>query len=142
MVLIPVEEGEPYCIDNREAVYGEYKEFLAAKAGDFSDQPPECEWNRDYGPATVVEEPGCPDCPPTDYGPPIETADPARAVQGLDFCDACAFCSWAGKRMCGLRGAARGMVTTIPLRDDMAERNATIKDAITTVKSEWINSCT
>jgi len=37
-------------------------------------------------------------------GPSLAEADPDRAVSYLDFCDAWAFCSWAGKRLCGYRG--------------------------------------
>jgi len=141
MVLIPVDEGKPYCIDQREGTNSEYREFLAAKSGDFRDQPPECAWNKDYGPAVTAPEPGCPDCPPIKYGPPIEERQPDHAVFGVDFCDAWAFCSWAGKRLCGLRGAAPGKVTTIHLGDDPDSRNNTISESIGTVSSEWFNVC-
>ena len=143
MVLIPVDEGNPYCIDEREAVYGEYKEFLAAKGGDFADQPPQCRWNDDYGPASVVDQSSsCADCGPIVYGPAIDDADPDRAVQGLDFCDAWAFCSWAGKRLCGLRGAASDKVATVHQPEDPELANQVFGDATGSTRSEWFNVCT
>lgn len=50
MVLIPWPDGSAYCIDEREAVYAEYKQFLDAKGDDFSGQPPECAWNDSFVP--------------------------------------------------------------------------------------------
>ena len=142
MVLIPVEDGTPFCIDNREAVYGEYKQFLAAKGSDFSGQPAECEWNNDYGPASIVYEWACPDCAPIDYGPPIDAADPYRAVQGLDFCDAWAYCAWSGKRLCGLQGAERGKVTTVDFGIDANTGAMSDKAVINGLNNEWFNVCT
>jgi len=141
MVLIPVAEGKPYCIDQREGMNGEYREFLAAKSGDFRDQPPECAWNKDYGPAETSPVPGSADGLLIKYGPPVDERPAEHAVLGVDFCDAWAFCSWAGKRLCGLRGAPGGKVTTIALGDDPDSRNNTIFDAIRTVQSEWFNVC-
>ena len=50
-----------------------------------SEQRAECEWNYTFQPS----EPG---------------ADPEHPVTHVDFCDAVAFCAWAGKRLCGKIG--------------------------------------
>jgi len=141
MVLIPVDEGKPYCIDEREGTYGEYKEFLAAKGADFSGQPPECDWNDDYGPVSSEVPAWSAEGIPVNYGPPIEDADPDRAVQGVDFCDAWAFCSWAGKRLCGLRGAPPGKVTTVDLVVNPETGERSHAEPVHTVKNEWFNVC-
>jgi hypothetical protein len=57
MVLLPRPDGSAYCIDEREAVYAEYKQFLVAKGEDFSGQPPECAWNESFVPGW--DDPAC-----------------------------------------------------------------------------------
>ena len=140
MVLITAMDGKPYCIDEREVVYGEYKTFVEAKKDDFSGQPPECEWNKDYGPVEVHPA-WYADVPPQRCGPSLSTANPDRAVQCTDFCDAWAFCAWAGKRLCGLRGAEHGKVALVSTSDDNEELNVALKVTRTT-QSEWNNVCT
>jgi formylglycine-generating enzyme required for sulfatase activity len=73
-----------YCIDSTEVTSSQYVDFLASKAGDTSGQAPVCAWNNSYVPNY--------DWPP---------ANAALPVAGIDWCDAVAFCNWAGKRLCG-----------------------------------------
>jgi formylglycine-generating enzyme required for sulfatase activity len=87
MIRVPVEAGG-FCIDVHEASRAEYAEFLA-------DGPvaPEdasyCAWNMDdYEPTEGLDDPD--DIP----------------VVGVDYCDARAYCKWAGKRLCGKIGGA------------------------------------
>jgi formylglycine-generating enzyme len=70
-----------FCIDTTEVTGRHYGEFLAAKAGDTSGQPPECAWNTSF--ETVF------------------SANTEVPIRGVDWCDARAFCAWAGKRLCG-----------------------------------------
>ena len=145
MVLIPTGDGTDYCIDQWPATYGEYKEFLRAKGRRFGDQPSGCEWNKDYGPHSTYETYGCDDCPTSTCGPAIDEVDPGRAVQCIDWCDAWAFCAWSGKRLCGLRGAQRGKVSSIELPpdnyDNAEARNRVIDKSTCTPDSEWFNVC-
>jgi len=143
MVLIPVEEGRPYCIDRRETTYGEYHEFYKAKSRDMSNQPKECDWNQDYAPKTTVVDRLCADCPDWECGPSLAEAHPDMAVRCLDFCDAYAYCAWAGKRLCGLRGAERGKVTLIDMGDgSYEEASRATTEALRPSRNEWTNVCT
>ena len=74
-----------YCIDSTEVTVGDYDEFLGAPDRDAIAQPSYCQWNTSFDPGSGLG--------PDDL--------PARNV---DFCDAYAFCKWAGKRLCGKIG--------------------------------------
>lgn len=76
-----------YEIDSTEVSVAQYRAFLDAKGQDVSDQPEYCSWNDSYSPAPG-ESPGALDDPMT-Y---------------VDWCDARAYCNWAGKRLCGRIG--------------------------------------
>lgn len=78
-----------YCIDSTEVAVKHYRAFLAARAGDTSGQPAVCSWNTSFAPGSG----GLPG--------PENDDEPVRSV---DFCDAVAFCAWAGKRVCGAVG--------------------------------------
>jgi formylglycine-generating enzyme required for sulfatase activity len=73
-----------FCIDSTEVTVQQYTQFLAAKAGDLSGQPPKCLWNNSFV--------------PSNWPPP---GTDTQAVKGVDWCDAYMFCAWAGKRLCG-----------------------------------------
>jgi formylglycine-generating enzyme len=88
MVSVPASGGGAYCIDTTEVTKAQYRAFLA-DAGSPAQQPAACSWN-----STVV--------PSTDW-PPTAGTDNQPAVW-VDWCDAQAFCKWAGKRLCGRIG--------------------------------------
>jgi sulfatase modifying factor 1 len=85
--MVPVElPGQSlYCIDATEVTQEAYSAFLAAAPPDV-DQLPECDWNSSFSPQGGMLGPG--DLP----------------VRGVDWCDAYAYCAWAGKRLCGRIG--------------------------------------
>jgi len=95
-----------YCIDATEVTGAQYKEFLAAKAGDTSGQPPACAGNTTFLPGAN----------PGDTYP----------VEAVDWCDAYAFCAWAGKRLCG-KVAGGGNVPSTMLSNAFAD--------------EWFRAC-
>lgn len=82
-------------IDALETSNAAYRQFLAAGV-DPATQPAVCGWNVDFTPA---------------QWPVPALADPLPVV-GVDWCDAHAYCAWAGKRLCGAIGggssSARG----------------------------------
>lgn len=71
-----------FCIDSTEVTVGQYREFTTATAGDAAGQPSECAWNTSYAAGAGG---------PSDDIP----------IAGIDWCDARAYCKWAGKRLCG-----------------------------------------
>jgi formylglycine-generating enzyme len=89
--LVPT---DAFCIDATEVTKGQYAEFLAAKV-DVRSQREDCLWN-----ASFVPQGGM------DAG-----FDPELPVTWVDWCDALAFCAWAGKRLCG---AIDGGTATLP----------------------------
>ena len=107
MVKIPDLAGGTYCIDSTEVTRAQYAAFLATNPPS-SGQPPECSWNTDLE--------------PENWNP--STADD-RPVGGVDWCDAVAFCAWAGKRLCGKIGGGPVDMSS----DDDASQN------------EWFNAC-
>jgi formylglycine-generating enzyme required for sulfatase activity len=79
-------------IDALEATRGDYLRFLS-DAADVSLQSPQCQWNTTFEPDPSA---GC-----TDVADAMKAGFPITCV---DWCDAAAFCAWAGKRLCGRRG--------------------------------------
>jgi formylglycine-generating enzyme required for sulfatase activity len=74
-----------FCVDSTEVTNAQYERFYdAVQAGTTPEQPAACAWNDSFAPnATGVNETG------------------EHPVRGVDWCDAYAFCAWAGKRLCG-----------------------------------------
>ncbi|MBS2019172.1 MAG: SUMF1/EgtB/PvdO family nonheme iron enzyme [Deltaproteobacteria bacterium] len=95
-----------YCIDETEVTARQYADFLAAKGKDTSGQPSECAANTTFEPLanTTGEVP----------------------VRGVDWCDAFAYCKWAGKRLCGAVGT--GANVTADLRANASS-------------DEWFRAC-
>lgn len=91
-----VSVGGAFFIDATEVTVAQYRQFLTAKNGDMSGQIAACSWNQSY-----FEE--------VAFGPDDEP------VVMVDWCDANAFCGWAGKRLCGRIGG--GPITTAELED-------------------------
>ncbi len=78
-----------YCIDSTEVTNRQYAVFLANQAAHMDSQPMVCAWNTSYVPAQ-------------DW--PVAAGRDNWPVGYVDWCDARAFCQWAGKRMCGKIG--------------------------------------
>jgi hypothetical protein len=100
-----------YCIDSTEVTNGDYRAFLT----DVRTQPPTqdawCTWNTDFEPFSAADG--------------STTGAPEEPVRGVDWCDAYAYCNWAGKHLCGLIGGGPNQY-----------QNFTRADT-----SEWFNAC-
>lgn len=104
MIAVPVGDGG-YCIDSTEVTRGAYQEFLSA-APDVGKQIPECAWNTTFLPGGSLQGNDLP-------------------VTYVNWCDAYAFCAWAGKRLCGRIGGG-------PLPLDQGT---------STALSQWYRAC-
>jgi sulfatase modifying factor 1 len=95
LVLVP-HPSTPFCIDSTEVTNAQYETFLAAtgNGSDVAGQAPFCSWNKSY-------------LPDSNVGPVTIPGRDKRPVVGVDWCDAAAFCKWAGKRLCGKIGGGR-----------------------------------
>jgi len=98
-----------YCIDATEVTVKHYRAFLAAKAGDTSGQIAACAWNASYQPLDA----------------PLGTAFDDYPIVKVDYCDAVAYCTWAGKHLCGKQSGAP-LATT---------------EATNAARSEWFRTC-
>ena len=76
----------PFCIDTTEVTNDQYQVFLDAVVQGGVQQPPECASNTNFTPTIAW---------------PPSTSTKAKPVVGIDWCDAHAYCTWAGKRLCG-----------------------------------------
>jgi formylglycine-generating enzyme required for sulfatase activity len=93
-----------YCIDRTEVTRAQWVVFQAFTATNVPEQPPGCEWNTSFVPV-----------------PPSWQFTDAHPIGGIDWCDAAAYCLWAGKRMCGKIGGLPGDYTPgmVPVVEDM-----------------------
>jgi formylglycine-generating enzyme required for sulfatase activity len=98
-----------FCIDVNEVTNGDYVAFLADAGA--PSQPPECAWNDKLVPSQAWPAP-----PSAIFAP----------VAWVDWCDAWAYCAWAGKRLCGkIGGGSIGLA-----------------DYVLVTSSAWFNACT
>lgn len=134
LVRLPAADGSFYCMDEREVVNEEYKQFVAALEGKAIPQPAECKWNTRLTPELALpgdDDPGFGKCPSGSWK---LDSEPTFAVNCVDFCDAWAYCQWAGKRLCGVQGATSEL--NIQASQEAAEKLGSA------LSSEWYNACT
>jgi formylglycine-generating enzyme required for sulfatase activity len=122
LVRLAAPDGTPYCIERFEVSQSQYATFLAAKGTDTSGQPDQCAWNTSFTPTDLVEGGSTTGCPVGTFDPKTKGALPMVCA---DWCDAKAYCAWAGKRLCGKIGGG-----SVP-----AESFADAK------VSQWQNAC-
>jgi len=97
MVEVHTSTGERYCIDSTEVTEAQYQEFLANVSFQPGTEHPRCADNKEYEPGLWLS-PTYPydGCDPF-FWRPDETPD--WPVSSVDWCDAYAYCKWAGKRL-------------------------------------------
>lgn len=103
----------PYYIDSTEVTVAQYKTFIATNPPT-TGQRAACAWNKSYAPDTP-------------YG------GATTGVVSVDFCDADAYCTWAGKQLCGAIGGG-----TLKGTDSTVDPNP---DVVNIAKSQWYLAC-
>jgi sulfatase modifying factor 1 len=94
MILVPGPNGSgDYCVDSTEVTRVQYDAWLKSLPDPATDQPDYCLWNTSHEP----KDSGA--CQFFD----IET-NPNHPIACVNWCDAYAYCAWAGKRLCGKIG--------------------------------------
>jgi len=83
MVLVDIGPTKRFCVDSTEVTRAQYTAFLD-DAPPIASQASICAWNKTFTSGINADF----------------TNGPLPAV-GIDWCDALAFCTWAGKRLCG-----------------------------------------
>jgi formylglycine-generating enzyme required for sulfatase activity len=102
----------PFCIDSTEVTNAHYAAFLAqATAATIAAQPAQCAFNTTFVPNNAW---------------PAALNKPTEPVAYVNWCDAYAYCAWAGKRMCGKVGGG----------------SLTAGDFANTATSQWTYACT
>ena len=79
-----------YCVDATEVTQAEYQQFLDSRPAPGTGL---CSWNADYQPTVSCS-----------FSPTTTGRSPVVCV---DWCDAAAYCAWAGKRLCGAIGGGK-----------------------------------
>lgn len=130
MTEVTLPSGRTFCIDDREVTQAEYAGFLGAKAAWHpAKEPAVCAaWSRQPFMSTQDDVPS--DCPLGAYDPE-KKAD--RPMVCASWCDANAYCAWAGKRLCG-RTDGQPLVPS-PWDDPKSEQ------ARSPQVSEWAFAC-
>jgi formylglycine-generating enzyme required for sulfatase activity len=98
MVKVPGPGGADYCVDSTEVSITHYEAFLATSP-DPNDQIGVCKsWNNEHDPAPTGNY-----CEYYPYSQLLMN-QPDYPMMCVNWCDAYAFCAWAGKRLCGKIG--------------------------------------
>jgi formylglycine-generating enzyme len=112
----PMGAAGTFCIDQTEVTQAEYKKFLEASP---ALQDGVCATNDSFVPG---QQNNGFICSQNLFDPAVYPDSPVRCV---DWCDAKAYCQWAGKRLCGKRGG--GALDPTAFADP--------------AQSEWMSAC-
>ncbi|MGE0327542.1 MAG: formylglycine-generating enzyme family protein [Polyangiaceae bacterium] len=105
------------CVDNTEVTEGQYRDFLTAMTGNYAGQPAICSWN-------------------VDYGQPLDNYGLNFPRNFVDYCDATAYCKWAGKRICRPIGSEWLRPLVDPNRNDELHQTC-----LTAYDSDMFDEC-
>ncbi len=95
MVSISTATGSSYCIDATEVTVSDYAAFLASNPAVALAPSTVCSWKQSFVPAGTFPPSGSGELP----------------VSSVDWCDAAAYCAFAGKHLCGKTGGGANPYT-------------------------------
>lgn len=108
MAELELSPDEAFCVDYLEVTVADYSEFVQDVPVPLTDELPEaCAFKVTHAPDQLA-------------------GDPTLPITFVDWCDAFAFCDWAGKRLCG--GAGGGALRQSDQND--------------VARSLWFRACT
>ena len=87
-----------FCIDSTEVTNRQYADFLAAKGQDLGALPPSCSFKSSLTPGASW---------------PVNQSKMTDPVVNVDWCDAYAYCAFAGKRLCGAIGGGPSALASL-----------------------------
>lgn len=115
MAIVSRTTGSSYCVDQAEVTKGQYYRFISATVPT-STQPAFCSANTTFTPRGAWPPATVPESQAYHFSIPVHY---------VDWCDAYAYCAWAGKQLCGqINGGAAPA-------DQYADAGA----------SAWYNAC-
>jgi sulfatase modifying factor 1 len=120
LVRIDRLDGTCFYIDETEVTIQQYEDFRAETDPAGPSWTPiefgqDCSW-KDGG-ASQPNAPGCDPAPGPEQKAPFGLDKPARCI---DWCDARAYCRWAGKRLCNAKPQSSGVYSSSTDVDDWA----------------------
>ncbi|MBI5534985.1 MAG: SUMF1/EgtB/PvdO family nonheme iron enzyme [Deltaproteobacteria bacterium] len=100
-----------YCVDSTEVTQAQYDEFLKHVSWAAGTEDARCGANGSYAPDVHLIDPYEPKgCGLGCWTPDLTPNHPAVCI---DWCDAVAYCKWAGKRLCGKIGGGEGALAAV-----------------------------
>lgn len=121
LLLSKQSDGSCYWVDKTEVTVAQYRRFIAEHTDPVDWGSDQCAWKTAL---SNPEQDSTDTCRPTIVGEDDPFGD-TKPIRCIDWCDANAFCHWAGKDLCGgnTNGGMVGPTGVIPQWDYACSKN-------------------